>query len=195
MFTGIIETTGVIEDLKEKGNNISFRISSDISKELNIDQSLNHDGVCLTVEEVGENWHWVTAIAETLDVTNLRSWKKGDIINLERCLRMDSRLDGHLVQGHVDTVANCESKKEKDGSWEFEFSFPRKFSSLVIEKGSIAVNGISLTAFNVKKKTFTVAIIPFTYDHSNIKFMEPGEKANLEFDLIGKYILRRLSLK
>jgi len=190
MFTGIIETIGIIKEVIPHGNNKTFRIESSISEELKVDQSVSHNGVCLTVEEVVENIHRVTAIDETLKKTNLDNWKTGDRINLERCLRLDSRLDGHLVQGHVDTTATCLSRKEKKGSWEFEFLFSRSFSELIIEKGSVCLNGISLTAFNVKKKRFTVAIIPYTFGHTNIQWVQKGDGVNIEFDLIGKYILR-----
>ena len=166
-----------------------------ISSLLKTDQSVSHSGVCLTVEEVSGNTHRVTAIDETLQKTNLGSWKEGTHVNLERCLQLNDRLDGHLVQGHVDTTATCTKRKEKAGSWEFEFAFPKKFAELLIEKGSICVNGISLTAFKVKRKSFTVAIVPFTFDHTNIKEVQEGDPINLEFDMIGKYLLRRVSLK
>ncbi len=190
MFTGIIEHIGVVRKISTKNKNKTFWIESSISSELKIDQSLSHSGVCLTVEEIKDNTHRVTAIAETLSKTNLGDWKDGDLINLERCLQMNGRLDGHIVQGHVDATGICIDKKEIGGSWEFSFEFPKKFSDLVIEKGSICVNGISLTAFNVKKKTFRVAIIPYTFEHTNIKNVFPDSKVNLEFDIVGKYILR-----
>src|SRR5437773_5668148 len=163
MFTGIIETTGLITSINRSGGNKTFWIRSSTSNQLKIDQSINHNGVCLTVEEINGSDHRVTAIEETLNKTNLGSWKIGDIINLERSLKPDSRLDGHFVQGHVDTIAKCVSKKDKNGSWEYEFEFPKKFADLIIEKGSVCLDGISLTAFDVKKKRFTVAIIPYTY--------------------------------
>ena len=194
MFTGIVETTGRIKDIDANGSNMSFWIESDISNQLKPDQSVSHNGVCLTVEEVSENQHKVTAIQETLDKTNLSILEKGALINLERCLLPTSRLDGHIVQGHVDTTGVCKNIKEKDGSREIELTFPKMFASLIIEKGSISVNGISLTAFNVKKKRFSVAIIPYTFEHTNIKELKPGDKVNLEFDILGKYILRKLSL-
>ena len=195
MFTGIVESTGVVKDIPVSGNNKSFWIQSGISKELNVDQSVSHCGVCLTVEEISGDSHRVTAIAETLAKTNLNDWKVGDLVNLERSLKLDSRLDGHFVQGHVDATAMCIEQKQKNGSWEYEFDFPKKFAQLVIEKGSVCINGISLTAFNVKKKSFKVAIIPYTYEHTNIKSVQKGDSVNIEFDLLGKYILRRLSLK
>jgi riboflavin synthase len=190
MFTGIIEDTGLIKKTTSKNKNKTFWIGSSISKELKTDQSLSHNGVCLTVEEVAENTHKVTAIAETLKKTDLGDWKTGDLINLERCLQMNGRLDGHIVQGHVDATGICKTRKETGGSWEFSFEFPKEFSHLIIEKGSICVNGISLTAFNVKKKSFSVAIIPYTFEHTNIKNVFPKSKVNLEFDIIGKYILK-----
>jgi riboflavin synthase len=194
MFTGIIESTGLVKQVISSGSNKIFWVGSSISSQLKADQSLSHNGVCLTVEELGINTHRVTAIEETLKKSNLGTWKEGTPVNLERCLQLNDRLDGHLVQGHIDTTATCIKRKEKAGSWEFEFVFPKKFAALVIEKGSICVNGISLTAFNVKKKNFTVAIVPFTFEHTNIKEVQEGDPVNLEFDMIGKYLLRRLSL-
>jgi riboflavin synthase len=194
MFTGIIETTGFIKNMAISGGNRSFWIESPISQELKVDQSVSHSGICLTVEEMNGNSHKVTAIEETALKTNVNEWKIGDVINLERSLKLDSRLDGHFVQGHVDTIATCAEINEKHGSWEYEFSFRKKFSELVIEKGSICVNGISLTAFDVKKKSFKVAIIPYTHEHTNIKTIQKGDLVNIEFDLMGKYILRKLSL-
>lgn len=194
MFTGIIETTGIVKDLISNGSNKTFWVQSPISGELKVDQSVSHSGVCLTVEEIKEGMHRVTAIEETLQKTNIGSWSAGTIVNIERCLVLNGRLDGHFVQGHVDTTGTCIAKKEKNGSWEFEFEFPSKFAELLIEKGSVCINGISLTVFHVKKKKFTVAIIPYTYEYTNIKYVNPGDTINIEFDLIGKYLLRRLSL-
>lgn len=194
MFTGIIESAGQVIDMEANGSNISFWIESGISAELKPDQSVSHNGVCLTIEEVSGAQHKVTAIQETLDKTNLSLLKKGSLINLERCLLPSSRLDGHIVQGHIDTTGVCKKIKEKNGSWEIELTFPKKFASLIIEKGSISLNGISLTSFNVEKKQFSVAIIPYTFEHTNIKELKPGDKVNLEFDILGKYILRKLSL-
>lgn len=195
MFTGIIETTGFIKNIAVSGTNRSFWIESSISRELKVDQSVSHSGVCLTVEEMNNNSHKVTAIEETALKTNVNEWKIGDVINLERSLKLDSRLDGHFVQGHVDTIAVCTEINEKHGSWEYEFSLRKKFSELIIEKGSISVNGISLTVFDVKKKSFRVAIIPYTHENTNIKTVQKGDLVNIEFDLVGKYILRKLSLK
>lgn len=194
MFTGIIQATGTIADVIVQGTNMSFWINSPVSAELKPDQSLSHDGVCLTVEEIKDNIHKVTAIRETLKKTTAGKWKTGTVVNLEKCLQMGDHLDGHIVQGHVDTTAVCLKRKEKKGSWEFEFAFPGKFAPLVIEKGSIAINGISLTAFNVKRKSFTVAIIPYTFEHTNISTIKKGSAVNIEFDITGKYLLRKLSL-
>jgi riboflavin synthase len=192
MFTGIIETIGKIEEVIDTGTNKTFWISSPLSHELKVDQSIAHNGVCLTVEAVLNNRHQVTAIAETLQKSNLGHWQTGDLVNLERCMIMNGRLDGHIVQGHVDTTGDCISRKELDGSWEFRFRFPNAFTSLVIEKGSISMNGISLTIFNVTHNEFTVAIIPYTFEHTNIKNIHAGTMVNLEFDMVGKYVNRFL---
>jgi riboflavin synthase len=195
MFTGIIETMGTVKDVIVNGSNRVFWIESPISAQLRIDQSIAHNGACLTIDETRAGTHRVTAIKETLEKTDLNNWKPGTRINLERCLTLQDRVDGHFVQGHVDTVGECIGIKDQGGSWKFNFRFPKKFASLVIEKGSIAVNGISLTAFNVKKSRFSVAIIPYTYDHTSIRELQKGSQVNLEFDIIGKYIQRSLSLK
>ena len=194
MFTGIVQSTGVIKAVISSGSNKTFWVASSISGGLKPDQSVSHSGVCLTVEEVMENSHRVTAIAETLGKTNLAGWKEGTLINLEQCLQLNDRIDGHLVQGHVDVTGECTRRKEKKGSWEFEFSFPKKLAGLLIEKGSICVNGISLTCFDVKRKSFRVAIIPYTFAYTNMKEVQEGDLVNIEFDLIGKYLLRTLSL-
>jgi len=193
MFTGIIETTGIVDKVVANGTNKIFWVSSPISSYLKEDQSISHNGACLTVEKVDGNSHQVTAIGETLKKTNLGNWKEGNLINLERCLEANGRLDGHIVQGHVDTTAICSKIKELSGSWEFRFEFPKKFSSLVIEKGAISLNGISLTIFNVKRRGFSVAIIPYTFDHTNIKTLKVGDSVNIEFDIIGKYAARLIS--
>jgi riboflavin synthase len=190
MFTGIIESLGRVNAIESKGTNKTFWIASPISHELKVDQSISHNGVCLTVEEQKDNLHRVTAIEETLEKSNLSQWQPGDLINLERCLVMNGRLDGHIVQGHVDTTADCIDRKDLQGSWEFRFEFPKKFSGLAIEKGSICLNGISLTIFNVKKARFDIAVIPYTFEHTNIQSVNPGSKVNLEFDMIGKYVAR-----
>jgi riboflavin synthase len=195
MFTGIIETLGEIKEIDHSGSGRIFYISSPISNELRTDQSLSHDGVCLTVEAVQDGIHRVTAIEETLKKTNLANWKIRALVNLERCLPINGRLDGHIVQGHVDSTALCTERRESGGSWEYKFEFPKKFSPLVIEKGSISLNGISLTLFDVKKKSFRVAIIPYTFEHTNMKSIQPGMNVNIEFDMIGKYIVRSMQLK
>ena len=195
MFTGIIECLGKIIDKTTAGTNQTFWIESPISDQLKIDESISHNGVCLTIEEVKENTHKVTAIKETLDKTTLIHWEIGDNINLERSLRMNGRIDGHIVQGHVDTTAICINKKPLKGSTEFTFKFKKEFASLIIEKGSVCVNGISLTAFNVGKKKFTVAIIPYTLEHTNLSSIEEGSKVNIEFDMLGKYVQKILISK
>jgi riboflavin synthase len=192
MFTGIIEAIGSISSVSAKGSNKTFRIRSSIAPELRVDQSLSHDGVCLTVENIDGHDYQVTAIAETLEKSNLGSWKEGGQINLERCLVMNGRLDGHIVQGHVDTTAQCISRQDQGGSWLFRFSFTPGFRNLVIEKGSIAVNGISLTCFDVNVQEFSVAIIPYTFENTNIRDLLPGAYVNIEFDMIGKYVERMI---
>ena len=190
MFTGIIEQIGVIEGILTAGTNISFTVRAEMASELKPDQSISHSGVCLTVEQIGNGTYTVTAIEETLKKTNLNFWRKGTPVNLERCMEFNGRLDGHIVQGHADTVGTCTRKEEKNGSWEFTFSFDKKFASLIIEKGSIALNGISLTIFNISDTEFSVAIIPYTYEHTNMYTLHVGDKVNLEFDMIGKYVNR-----
>jgi riboflavin synthase len=190
MFTGIIEAIGNISSVSAEGTNKIFQISSPITHELGIDQSVSHDGVCLTVESVSESIYQVTAIAETLSKTCLSRWKPGDRVNLERCLRLNGRLDGHMVQGHVDTIAKCKSRQNQNGSWVFRFEFPEIYKNLVIEKGSVAVNGISLTCFEVTNTEFSVAIIPYTFENTNIRDLGEGSCVNIEFDLIGKYVER-----
>ena len=190
MFTGIIETTGVVESIEQSGTNLSFWISSSISNELKIDQSVSHDGVCLTVEAVAENRHRVTAIEETLNKTNLRNWKQNTMVNIERCMQLNARLDGHMVQGHVDAIGFCIATEEKQGSWEYRFQVPSECLHLIIEKGSVCINGISLTAFDLKFNSFKVAIIPYTYHHTNINTLKNGSVVNIEFDVIGKYLAR-----
>ena len=194
MFTGIIEAIGQVVAISGEGTNKTFWISSSISDELKVDQSVAHDGVCLTVEEVTTGKHRVTAIEETLKKTNLLHWQPGTKINLERCMLMNCRLEGHIVQGHVDTTATCIERKDLDGSWEYRFKFSEEFAPLVIEKGSISVNGTSLTIFNVTENAFTVAIIPYTYEHTCISGVRVGSVVNIEFDLIGKYVNRMQQL-
>jgi riboflavin synthase len=195
MFTGIIENTGIVKDILSNGTNKTFWISSSLSNELKIDQSLSHSGVCLTVEEVKDGMHRVTAIEETLSKTNLGQLLPGAVVNLERCMQLNGRLDGHIVQGHADTVAECTAVVEKEGSWEYSFRFPPAFGSLVIEKGSISLNGISLTIFNVKPDSFTIAVIPYTYHHTDISAIKKGDSVNIEFDMVGKYVHRFMQLK
>ena len=195
MFTGIIEAVGRVERVEHKGTNRSFWISAPITSELKVDQSVAHDGVCLTVEDVLPNCYKVTAIAETLDKTTLKYWTQITEVNLERSLLPSRRLDGHFVQGHVDTTGRCELIEDKQGSFEITVSFHERFASLVIEKGSIAVNGVSLTIFDIGRTSFKVAIIPYTWKHTNLKNLSRGDGVNVEFDMVGKYILRnQLSL-
>lgn len=195
MFTGIIETVGIIEQIELVQSNRVFYIRSAISSSLHINQSVSHNGVCLSVEHVMNDVHKVTAVQETLQKTNLQYLQKNDKINLERSLSFNKKLDGHIVQGHVDTTAICLGKENKQGSWLFEFEYATQFASLLIEKGSIAVNGASLTAFNVANNKFSIAIIPYTYEHTNFCDIKPGILVNLEFDMIGKYIQRFLEVK
>jgi riboflavin synthase len=195
MFTGIIESIGKVISLEKNGSNISFWIESPISGELKIDQSVSHEGVCLTVDQLGKDQHRVTAIEETLKKTNLSNWQVGSIVNLERCMVMNGRLDGHIVQGHVDCTATCIERKELAGSWEFCFQIPESYAHLIIEKGSIAVNGTSLTCFEVTNNSFKVAIIPYTFEHTSIQQVTEGSVVNIEFDILGKYIERMRALK
>lgn len=190
MFTGIIENTGIVQDVGDNGENKTFWVASALARELKVDQSLSHDGVCLTIEEIKGEMHRVTAIGETLLKTNLGSRVKGSTINLERCMQLNGRLDGHMVQGHVDCVAECIEIVAKAGSWEYRFAFDKKSASRIIEKGSVTVNGISLTCFNITENSFTVAIIPYTYEHTNIKRLQKKDLVNIEFDMVGKYIER-----
>ncbi|MDE1193548.1 MAG: riboflavin synthase [Arachidicoccus sp.] len=196
MFTGIIEATGRITDITSSGTNKSFWIECAVTHELRIDQSVSHDGVCLTVEEIKDNIYKVTAIEETLKKTNLNTRQINDIVNIERCMLMNGRLDGHIVQGHVDSTAVCTGRKDLKGSWEYTFRYPEEFAHLLIEKGSVCINGTSLTCFNVTTDNlFTVAIIPYTYEHTSIQNVFPESIVNIEFDVIGKYIARISSLK
>jgi riboflavin synthase len=195
MFTGIIENTGTIKEIISSGTNKSFWVEASLSEALKVDQSVSHNGVCLTVDELKEGMHRVTAIEETLGKTNLGFLQPGNLINIERCMQLNGRLDGHLVQGHVDDVAKCTAVITKDGSWEYLFGYDTKYAGLLIEKGSICLNGISLTVFNVRSGSFTVAVIPYTYNHTNMHQLQKGDWANVEFDVIGKYVNRLLSLK
>jgi riboflavin synthase len=193
MFTGIIEALGTIREVKEDRTNKSFCFESTISNELRIDQSVSHNGVCLTVTKVDGNTHWVTAIEETLSKSNLGQLKPGDVVNLERCMIANGRFDGHVVQGHVDQTGKCVSVKDQDGSWLFEFEYDPSGGNVTVEKGSISINGVSLTCFNSKDIGFTVAIIPYTYQHTNFNQIKAGSMVNLEFDIIGKYVKRLLN--
>jgi riboflavin synthase len=194
MFTGIIESTGNIRSIITKGTNKIFWVSSPVSSHLSVDQSVSHNGVCLTVEEIKDGMHRVTAIEETLSKTNLGFWAEGSLINLEQCMQLNGRLDGHIVQGHVDSIAVCTSAIEKDGSWEYSFETDKKFAGLIIEKGSISLNGISLTIFNVTNQGFNVAIIPYTYNHTTMQELKVSDKVNIEFDMIGKYVVRNMKM-
>lgn len=195
MFTGIIETTATVAHISQEGSNINFTIQSSITHELKIDQSVAHNGVCLTVVAINGDTYTVTAVAETLAKTSLGTWKVGDTLNLERALMAGARLDGHFVQGHVDAVATCLEKQVLDGSWLYKFEFPEQFAALMIEKGSVCLNGVSLTVFNVGRNQFMVTIIPYTYTHTNFNTIEVGSKLNIEFDVLGKYALRMWELK
>lgn len=190
MFTGIVEAQGTIVKISESGTNRSFLVSSPLSNELKADQSVLHDGICLTVEEVRNDGHIVSAVHETLQKTNLRYRKEGDKLNIERSLTLQTRLDGHIVQGHVDVTAVCTGLSDLSGSWEYSFRYPAEFAPLIIEKGSVCINGVSLTAFSLKDDTFKVAIIPYTYHHTNFPAVREGSVVNIEFDIIGKYAER-----
>jgi len=192
MFTGIVETLGTIDAIEKEGSNFHFTISSTISDQLKVDQSVSHNGVCLTVVELAKSNYVVTAIDETLQKTNLGKWAVGDLVNLERAMMSNSRLDGHMVQGHVDQTGTCILKEEKDGSWLFRFKFDALEEIVIVEKGSICVNGVSLTLVDVSKSEFSVAIIPYTYEHTNFKDIEVGTVINLEFDVIGKYVAKMM---
>jgi len=188
MFTGIIECLGKIEDISMEGTNKTFKISSPISHELKIDQSVAHDGVCLTVTEANPNYHWVTAIDETLQKTMLNTWQIGSVINLERCLKIGDRLDGHWVQGHVDTTGICKNVKDENGSWKYTIEYATDGQFKTVPKGSITLNGISLTVVESEPGLFSVAIIPYTYEHTSMQYLQPGTLVNLEFDIIGKWV-------
>ncbi|RXR20782.1 riboflavin synthase [Flavobacterium amnicola] len=190
MFTGIIETLGTIKELRKEGENIHVSVQSNITNELKIDQSVAHNGVCLTVVAIDNDTYTVTAIKETIDKTNLGDWKVNDKVNLERAMKLGDRLDGHIVQGHVDQTAVCKNIEEADGSWYFTFEYDKSLNNITIEKGSITVNGTSLTVVNSKINEFSVAIIPYTYEHTNFHSFKIGTKINLEFDVIGKYVAR-----
>jgi len=192
MFTGIIETFGTVNNVVEEGTNIHYTIESSLSNELKIDQSVAHNGVCLTVVGLTDHTHTVTAIQETLEKTNLKYLAKGMRVNLERCMQMNGRLDGHIVQGHVDQTAICIKREELDGSWEYRFKYEGGTGNVTVEKGSVCVNGISLTVVNSTNDEFSVFIIPYTFEHTNLQEVIVGDTVNLEFDIIGKYVARLL---
>lgn len=190
MFTGIIEDLGKIISIEKEQENVHLTVESNLTPELKIDQSVSHNGVCLTVVSINNNQYTVTAIKETLEKTNLYTLKEQDEVNLERAMVLGARLDGHIVQGHVDQIGTCTNKQEENGSWRFDFSYDPKLSNVTIEKGSITVNGVSLTVVNSTKNGFSVAIIPYTYEHTVFKNIQRDTVVNLEFDVIGKYVKR-----
>ena len=195
MFTGIIEEVGSIAKIQASSGNIDYTIQAQFTKELKIDQSVAHNGVCLTVVDIEDTSYKVTAIEETLNKTNLKHLKEGDLVNLERGMKMNAHLDGHIVQGHVDQTATCTKAETKDGSWEFTFSYDPKLMNVTIEKGSITINGVSLTVVNSKLNEFSVAIIPYTYENTGFKTIKGGDVVNLEFDVIGKYVKRLMEIR
>jgi riboflavin synthase len=190
MFTGIIETLGSVQEIRKNEDNYDITIASSITNELKVDQSVAHNGVCLTVVSISDSKYTVTAIKETIQKTNLSDWKAGDLVNLERAMKLGDRLDGHIVQGHVDQIGTCKNIENANGSWYFTFEYNPDLKNLTIEKGSITVNGVSLTVVNSKTNEFSVAIIPYTYENTNFKSIKIGTKINLEFDVIGKYITK-----
>ncbi|MFT6971835.1 MAG: riboflavin synthase [Roseivirga sp.] len=192
MFTGIIEKTGTIKSIEREGSNLHFTVQSPISAELKIDQSIAHNGVCLTVVQIKDDQHVVTAIDETLTKTDLSGWNVGSVINLERCMIANGRFDGHVVQGHVDQIGIVTEVQVKDGSWLFDFEYDPSIGNVTVEKGSICINGTSLTCFNSEQANFRVAIIPYTYENTCFHQLKKGDKVNLEFDIIGKYVKRLL---
>ena len=192
MFTGIIETLGHVADLTKEGSNTHLKIASPLSHELKVDQSVSHNGVCLTVVKVENEFHWVVAIHETLQKSNLGNVQKGDILNLERCMLNNGRFDGHIVQGHVDQTGVVTSIEDENGSWLYTFEYDPSAGNVTVEKGSISINGVSLTCFNSKPSEFTVAIIPYTHEYTNFHQLKVGSVVNLEFDIIGKYVKRLL---
>lgn len=190
MFSGIIESLGKVESIQANKGNLTFKILSLLANELKIDQSVAHNGVCLTVVNIENTFYEVTAIAETLQKTNLGTLNIGDWVNLERCIRLNDRLDGHIVQGHVDQTGICTKAQEQNGSWLYSFEYDASKGNVTVEKGSICVNGVSLTVVNSTQNGFSVAIIPYTYEHTTFQFLKPGDAVNLEFDILGKYIAR-----
>ena len=194
MFSGIIKSTGVLQSIKPMGSSRRLTISSPFSGELTIDQSLSHDGICLTIIDVNNDTYDADVVQETLSKTTFQSLKEGQLINLEKSMTPTTLIDGHLVQGHVDTVLECLDIKDKNGSWNMKFNLPQEFTSLIIPRGSVCLNGVSLTVANLYEDSFEVAIIPYTYDHTNFRFLREGDYVNVEFDLIGKYLLRQMDL-
>lgn len=190
MFTGIIETVGKIARITEEGTNRNFLIESSIGKELRVDQSVSHNGVCLTVTKLESDGHWTTAVRETLSKSNLSDWKTGAAVNLERSMLNNGRFDGHIVQGHVDQTGIVKSIRDEGGSWNFEIEYDPASGHVTVEKGSICVDGISLTCFHCTAKSFSAAIIPYTFEHTNVRTLRAGSEVNLEFDIIGKYVQR-----
>lgn len=195
MFTGIIESLGEVVAISQQGTNLTFRVKSAISHELKVDQSVSHNGVCLTVVEISADTHCVTAIDETLRKTNLGSLQVGDLLNLERCMPANGRFDGHIVQGHVDQTGICTGISDEQGSWLFDFEYEASTQNITVEKGSICLNGVSLTVFNSTQNGFRVAIIPYTYEHTTFQRLRVGDTVNLEFDIVGKYIRKMLEYK
>jgi riboflavin synthase len=195
MFTGIIETIGIVKDIQQDQENMHLTIETKITNELKIDQSVAHNGICLTVVNIKDTFYTVTAIKETIEKTTIGNWKINDSINLERAMIIGSRLDGHIVQGHVDQVGVCKEIKEADGSWYFTFEYDKSLSNITIEKGSITINGTSLTVVNSQLNSFSVAIIPYTYENTNFSRLKVGNAVNLEFDVIGKYVKRLAELR
>ena len=187
MFTGIIESLSEIKGIKKEGDNLSISFNNSISSELKIDQSISHNGICLTIVDIVDSIYTVTAIKETIIKSSIKDWGVGDLINIERAMKLGDRLDGHMVQGHVDQTAVCTKISEENGSWYFDFKY-EKSENLTIEKGSIAINGVSLTVVNSSINSFSVAIIPYTYNYTNFKNLKPGDLVNIEFDMVGKYI-------
>ena len=194
MFTGIIETVAEVTAIRDEGTNRHFKIKSALTRELKVDQSVSHNGVCLTVVSLEGDAYWVTAVQETLQKSNLSSLKEGSKVNLERCMLNNGRFDGHIVQGHVDQTGVVKSIEEVGGSWLFHFEYDAAYGNVTVEKGSIAVNGVSLTCFNATANSFTIAISPYTYEHTSFHQLKAGDVVNLEFDIIGKYVKRLLGI-
>jgi riboflavin synthase len=191
MFTGIIETLGKVKSITKQGSNYNIEVLSEISEQLKVDQSVSHNGVCLTVVELKKESHLVTAIEETIQKTNLENLKEGDLLNLERCTKIGDRLDGHIVQGHIDGTAICEKIEQLDGSWKFSFCGDKEVETLTVNKGSISINGVSLTIVHTNGRSFSVAIIPYTYENTTFKLIKEGNRVNIEYDIIGKYVMKK----